>query len=368
VYEDPLKLIHAHLAIPAIFEESTSEIPAILKKIVLKLLEKSPASRYQSAYGLLQDLKRIQDCPIDERFGLQFSLGEEDTSQEFIIPKKLYGRDKEISNLLKNFESIKQGGNRTTLIGGFSGIGKSALINVLQVPISEERGYFLSGKFEQYKQNLPFSALIQALKSYLRLLFLEKEETILLMKEKISESLGDIGGVVTRLISEFTQLLGEQKQLPDLPPSQESNRFRLGLERLFLGISGEAPIVFFLDDLQWVDMASLEVLKSLLPMAELHKIYFLFAYRDNEVDSTHPFSRMIQDLEKEGWMAEKIFIQPLGLTPINELVSDTLRRSPHETEELSSVLQTRTEGNPFFLHQILYSIYDKNGFSMQRNR
>ena len=368
VYEDPLKLIHAHLAIPAIFEESTSEIPAILKKIVLKLLEKSPASRYQSAYGLLQDLKRIQDCPMEERFGLQFSLGEEDTSQEFIIPKKLYGRDKEISHLLKNFESIKQGGNRTTLIGGFSGIGKSALINVLQVPISEERGYFLSGKFEQYKQNLPFSALIQALKSYLRLLFLEKEETILLMKEKISESLGDIGGVVTRLISEFTQLLGEQKQLPELPPSQESHRFRLGLERLFLGISGEAPIVFFLDDLQWVDMASLEVLKSLLPMAELHKIYFLFAYRDNEVDSTHPFSRMIQDLEKEGWMAEKIFIQPLGLTPINELVSDTLRRSPHETEELSFVLQTRTEGNPFFLHQILYSIYDKNGFSMQRNR
>jgi histidine kinase len=368
VYEDPLKLIHAHLAIPAIFEENTSEIPAILKKIVLKLLEKSPALRYQSAYGLLQDLKRIQDCPIEERFEQQFPLGEEDTSQEFIIPKKLYGRDKEISHLLKNFESIKQGGNRTTLIGGFSGIGKSALINVLQVSISEERGYFLSGKFEQYKQNLPFSALIQALKSYLRLLFLEKEETILLMKEKISESLGDIGGVVTRLISEFTQLLGEQKQLPDLPPSQESHRFRLGLERLFLGISGEAPIVFFLDDLQWVDLASLEVLKSLLPMAELHMIYFLFAYRDNEVDSTHPFSRMIQDLEKEGWMAEKIFIQPLGLTPINELVSDTLRRSPHETEELSSVLQTRTEGNPFFLHQILYSLYDKNGFILQKNR
>lgn len=361
IAEDSMEFIHAHMAkqpMPAIHKNSN--IPLIVSEIINKLLAKNAEERYQSAEGLKYDLKLCLESLEKEGKVLHFEIGNKDWANTFQIPEKLYGRSNESQMLLDTFFKAASGSQELMLVAGYSGIGKTALVNEVHKPVTEKKGYFISGKFDQFQRDIPFSAIIQALKDFVSQLLTEPEKNISRWRKIISASLRTNGKVITDVIPSLELIIGVQPDIPELGPSETQNRFNLIFQEFIRGISQEEhPLVMFIDDWQWADMASLNLLKLLMTNHDNQYFMMIGAYRDNEVDATHPFARAIEDLKKEEVAYQQIDLKPLSLAHTNHLVSDTLNNDPSETQKLSEAIYEKTQGNPFFTNQFFETLYDE---------
>ncbi|MBP0021672.1 MAG: AAA family ATPase [Cyanobacteria bacterium SBLK] len=395
-YGDPLELIHAHIAqnpepISKWIGLEGKFCPVPLSDIVSKLMAKNAEDRYQSALGLKHDLER---CWVQYRETQEiepFELGERDLCDRFNIPEKLYGREEEVKILLAAFERVSGRGaserrsvgasgesrlqtlpsslaspaspSGLLLVAGFSGIGKTAVINEVHKPIVEARGYFIKGKFDQFNRNIPFSAFVQAFRDLMGQLLGESDSELHAWKENILEAVGENGQVLIDVIPELQRIIGEQSPVPELSGSAAQNRFNLLLQK-FIAVftTKEHPLTLFIDDLQWADSASLNLLKVLMGDSQTKYLLLLGAYRDNEVFPAHPLMLTLAGLENA-----TITLAPLSVGHINQLVAETLSCTVTLAAPLTDLIYQKTKGNPFFTTQFLKGLHEDGLIAFNRN-
>ncbi|MEW6056351.1 MAG: AAA family ATPase [Bdellovibrionota bacterium] len=353
--KDPMELIHCHLAkYPPPPSSVNSTVPQVLSDIVLKLLSKTAEDRYQSSKGLLFDLETCLSSLEENRTIRPFKIGEKDYTGKFSIPKKLYGRERDSEALLAAFDRACKGSVELMLVSGSPGIGKSALIQEIHRPITRQKGYFVSGKYDQFRKDMPYSALIQALQGLIKQLLTESPERVEHWKREIENALGPHARVMIDLIPELKAIIGEHSEAPALDPIQAQVRFLncfLSLIQVFT--SKEHPLAIFLDDLQWADLASLDLIKSLLNRPNCQSFYLICSYRDSEVTAAHPFSHAIEELKKTGTPIARITLTGLDFESVSRLLSETLNLDGTRVEALARVILKRTGGNPFYIRQFL---------------
>ncbi|BAZ15772.1 ATP-binding region ATPase domain protein [Calothrix sp. NIES-4071] len=358
---DSLELVHYHIAkIPIHPQEIKSEIPSVVSDIVMKLLAKIPEDRYQNALGLKADLeeclRQLQATGKIENF----IVGQLDLYSQFLIPQKLYGREKEVAIFMNAFERVSLGTTEMILVSGYPGIGKSCLVNEVHKPIVRQRGYFISGKFDQFKRNIPYASLIQAFQELIRQLLTESSEQIAIWQAKLLAALGNNAQVIIDVIPEVERIIGPQPDVPQLGLTESQNRFNWLFQRfIHVFCKPEHPLVLFLDDLQWADSASLKLIQLVANDPDSQYLLLIGAYRDNEVNATHPLMLTLEEIQKYGTVVNNIILQPLQISHINQLVSDTLHTHLEKSEPLANLVYNKTQGNPFFLTQLLKSLYQE---------
>jgi PAS domain S-box-containing protein len=361
--DDPLELIHHHLAreAPAV-HELNPDVPMALSNIIAKLMVKEPEKRYQSCRGLLEDLLECKNQYDATGTVREFPLEKSVSAHRVAFISKMVGRDREAEVILGEYEGVVNGEFRSLFISGLSGIGKTRLIQELQGPIVEHRGYFTSGKFDVYQKNIPYSSLIQALSSLMRTFLTESDERMALWRGRIREAVGQNGKVLTDVIPELEILIGIQPEVSPLPPVESLNRFHDVFDR-FLGClaSKENPLTLFIDDLQWCDVASFDFFENLFSNHENHPyLFFLGAYRHNEVDSSHPLTKLIRNVNEHGQPLKEIRLGPLRPEHCHEMVSYILDSPLEQTKTLSDFISTLTEGNPLFVSESLSYLYNED--------
>ncbi|BBD57634.1 ATP-binding region ATPase domain protein [Nostoc sp. HK-01] len=359
---DPLEIIHSHIAkIPIPPQALNAQIPPAVSHIIMKLLAKTAEERYQSSLGLKADLElclnQLQATGKIENF----VVGQLDLSSQLLIPQKLYGREQEVAQLINIFERVSSGTTELMLVSGYSGIGKSSLVNEVYKPIIRQNGYFISGKFDQYKRHIPYAALIQAIQELIRQILTESTEKITNWKIKILSAVGVHGQVIIDVIPDIEKIIGTQPEIPALGINESQNRFnRLFQQLIYVFSQAEHPLVIFLDDLQWADVASLKLIQILMSDSESQYLLLIGAYRDNEVSPTHPLILTLEEIQKIGINVNHIVLQPLEIWHIQQLVSDTLKNHLEESLEIANLIFNKTQGNPFFVTQMLKSLYQEN--------
>ncbi|MBD2449153.1 AAA family ATPase [Nostoc sp. FACHB-152] len=372
--EDPLEIVYRHIAVQPLNPQFFNpEIPIAISEIVMKLMAKNAEDRYQSAAGLLFDLELCLNSLENQQEIVNFVPGRLDVLSQLLIPQKLYGRETQVHELLTAFERITSGSNEVVLVSGYSGIGKSALVNEVSKPITHRQGYFITGKFDQLKRNIPYASLIQAFTYLVRCLLTENQEKIATWRNKILSALGSNGKIIIDVIPEVELIIGKQPEVPQLGATESQNRFhRVFEEFIQVFTQKEHPLVIFLDDLQWADSATLNLIKILTTNANSKYLLFIGAYRDNEVNSTHPLIQAIEDIKTNGTAINNIVLQPLDLNQVQQLVTDTLQASRYfesniQNNEffnkqicpLAELICNKTAGNPFFITQLLQALYQE---------
>jgi PAS domain S-box-containing protein len=359
---DAMELVHCHIAkqpIPP--AQRSGEIPQVVSDLVMKLLAKTAEERYQSAWGIQADLQEFLTQLQAHNKISDFTLGRYDISDKFQIPEKLYGRESEVAALMATFERVSQGTAEMILVAGFSGVGKSALVQEIHKPIIRKRGYFISGKFDQFQRNIPLAYLVQAFQNLIRQILTESQEKIASWKANLLEAFGIDGQVMIDVIPEIELIIGKQPPVTELSPTASQNRFNLLFQK-FIGVftQAEHPLVIFLDDLQWADHASLKLLELLIIEPDNRYLLLIGAYRNNEVSSLHPLTIMLEEIHRIKGTVHQILLMPLDLTNLNCLIADALNCSLEESESLAQLVFSKTEGNPFFVNQFLKSL-DEEG-------
>jgi predicted ATPase/transcriptional regulator with GAF, ATPase, and Fis domain len=356
--DDPLEVMHWHIArAPVSPADVDPRIPQPVSRIVMKLLSKTVEDRYQSAIGLQADLQAVADAMASGAPPGDFTPGLRDVWDRFVLPLKLYGRTAEVDAFRSVFAATCEGSSALMLIGGYPGIGKTALIYELYRPLVRRRGYFTAGKFDQVVRNTPFGALIQALSGLVQQLLTERDDRLAAWRERVSTAIGSGASVLAEVIPEIALLLGEQAAPPRLGPAETLNRFQLVFQS-FLGALAqpEHPLVIFLDDLQWADAATLGVLQPLLTSADVRHLLLIGAYRDNEVDAAHPLMRTARALQAAAVEVSRLVVGPLALDNLTELLRDSFHPELHDVEDVARAVLDKTGGNPFFVIQFLKTL------------
>ncbi len=359
--EDENQLILCHIAKrPPAPHELSKDIPRPLSDIVMKLLAKVPEERYQSAFGLLSDLK---ECALMLRAQGRieaFEIGTKDHSDRLIIPQKLYGREQEVDSLRQALEEDLAGKRQITLVSGYSGIGKTALVQELFKPLTRRKGFFISGKFDRLKRHKPYTAIADALRLVIRQLMMEQEKTVEAFRRAFLENLGTNLSFMTELVPELTWLVGKQHKAEDVLASERQNRFNLALSKFLQVVATiEHPVVLFLDDLQWADTPTLTLLEQILSAHNPTCIFFVGTFRENEVSETHPLWQMVKGLEAGGCKVNQLRLKPLGRKHIEELLAETLHRAGDDVSALGALLEQKTGGNPYFLNEYLHMLREQ---------
>ncbi|MEG4396023.1 AAA family ATPase [Microcoleus sp. BROC3] len=358
--DDPMDLVHCHLAKqPIPIHHLNNSIPLGLSEIVSKLMAKNAEDRYQSAIGLKFDLETCLHEWEETGQITSFKLGTRDLCDRFIIPEKLYGRESEVFSLLEAFERVSAGSAEMMLVAGFSGIGKTAVVNEVHKPIVRQRGYFIKGKFDQFQRNLPFSAFVQAFRDLMGQLLSETDAKVEQWKLEILAALGDSAQAIVEVIPELERIIGPQPPVPELSGSAGQNRFNLLFEKfLQLFTTKEHPLVILLDDLQWADSASLKLIQLLMSATDNCYLLLIGAYRDNEVFPAHPLMLTLAEIQKTEAKVNTITLAPLDRADVNSLVADTLACSTALALPLTELVYQKTLGNPFFSTQFLKSLHE----------
>jgi predicted ATPase/signal transduction histidine kinase/tRNA A-37 threonylcarbamoyl transferase component Bud32 len=360
--QDSMELVHCHIAkIPVAPHEINPKVPLGISAIAMKLLSKTAEDRYQSAYGLKADLeqaaRQLQTTGSIELF----ILGQQDFSHQFQIAQKLYGREVEVAALMAAFERVSLGESEVVLVGGYSGIGKSSLVNEVHKPIVRQRGYFIGGKFDQLKRDIPYASLIQAFRELMRQLLTETQARVEVWKNKLLQALGVNGQVIIDVIPEVELIIGQQAPVPLLGVAESQNRFnRVFKQFIHAFTAAEHPLVLFLDDLQWADAASVKLVENLMTDSESQYLLLIGAYRDNEVSPTHPLILMLETIRASGAIVEELLLKPLATPHITQLLTDTFNCELSQAEPLANLLFQKTQGNPFFLTQLLKILHQDN--------
>ncbi|WP_147155753.1 ATP-binding protein, partial [Reyranella soli] len=358
---DPMEWVHCHIAKqPAAPSERVGTVPASVSAITMKLLSKSAEERYQTAGGVESDLRRCQSQWESQGWIDDFTPGTRDIPDRLMIPEKLYGRDREVDTLLTAFDRIVGGGRaELVLVSGYSGIGKSAVVNELHKPLVPPRGLFASGKSDQYKRDIPHASLAQAFQSLIRRLLSQNEEDLRKWQDALREALGQNGLLLVDLVPELRHVIGEQPPVPELPPQEAQRRLQIVFRR-FIGVFArpEHPLALFLDDMQWLDVATLDLLEDLLTRSDLQHLLLIGAYRDNEVDATHPLVRKLEAIREAGAAVQDIVLTPLSRGDLGELLVDSLHCQLDRAAPLADLIHEKTTGNPFFAIQFISTLAD----------
>ncbi|MEH2332979.1 trifunctional serine/threonine-protein kinase/ATP-binding protein/sensor histidine kinase [Nostoc sp.] len=360
--QDPMELVHCHIAkIPVAPHEINPKVPLAISAIAMKLLSKTAEDRYQSAYGLKADLEQAA-IQLQTKGSIDlFNLGQQDFSHQFQIAQKLYGREVEVAALMAAFEKVSLGSSEVVLVGGYSGIGKSSLVNEVHKPIVRQRGYFIGGKFDQLKRDIPYASLIQAFRELMRQLLAESQARVEVWKNKLLRALGANGQVIIDVIPEVELIIGQQAPVPQLGVAESQNRFNRVFKQFIHAFTAALhPLVLFLDDLQWADAASVNLVENLMTDPESQYLLLIGAYRDNEVSPTHPLMLMLETIQAFGATVEELLLKPLATPHITQLVTDTFNCESSQAEPLADLLFQKTQGNPFFLTQLLKVLHQDN--------
>lgn len=357
--DDAMELIHCHIAKKITpVSEVRPEIPKVVSEIISKLTEKNAEERYQSAAGLKHDLEHCLKSLMETSAIPYFTIGLHDVFSKFKIPENLYGREEEVKCLLRSFEKVAAGNCELILVTGLPGIGKTSLVNEIHKSIVHKKGYFISGKFDPYKSNIPFIAFRHAFSDLLKYLISEPKEKLEQIKEELEHGLGLNLSILTGLIPEFELITGKQQAAYQLNPTESQNRFFFTL-RDFIKIfaTSSHPLIIFLDDLQWCDDASLRLIKELVTK-EIPYLFLIGAYRSNEINDAHPLMLSMEEIEKTK-PVQQISLQPLDKSNVNQLIADSMLCNPSQTKELTNFIYKRTAGNPFYIDEILKNIYSE---------
>ncbi len=369
---DPMELVHCHIAKqPPFVHTINPDIPTIVSDMISKLMAKNAEDRYQSALGLKYDLETCLSQWQETGRVEPFELGTQDICDRFVIPEKLYGRAREVEALLGAFDRVagktpgredsSRGKSEMMLVAGFSGIGKTAVVNEVHKPIVRQRGYFIKGKFDQFMRNIPFSAFVQAFRNLMGQLLTERDAQLQHWKIKILLALGENGQVIIDVIPELEQIIGKQSPVPELSGGAAQNRFnRLFQKFIQVFTTAEHPLVIFLDDLQWVDSASLKLMQLLISETDTRYLLLIGAYRDNEVSPTHPLMLTLDEISKTEVKVNTITLAPLKHSDLNHLIADTLSCAEELAQPLTELVFRKTKGNPFFATQFLKSLHGDN--------
>lgn len=356
--ENTLEWVHSHISrLPLAPHELAPDIPEAVSNIILKLLAKSPEDRYQSSLGLLYDLSRCataieQDQPLPP-----FPLGEKDHLQKFLIPQALYGRERELRELLDLFEQAVEGRTRFCLVHGYSGVGKSALVNEIDRYQIRERGFLVQSKFDQFQHGEAYSALAATFRALVQQVMLEPKENLDTWRTRLTTALGPNGALVVDLVPELALIIGEQPPVTELPPSESRNRLQLVLTAFLRVFAGEGhPVVLFLDDLQWSDTPTLDLLRRIVTSRDQSHLLLIGAYRSNEVGPGHPLRLLLDDLNNHRRI-HQIPVGALNQSSVERLVADALRCEPDTSRVLSEMLFHRAQGNPFFTNELLRQLH-----------
>ncbi|MEG5015905.1 MULTISPECIES: AAA family ATPase [unclassified Microcoleus] len=358
---DPLELIHSHIAVtPVPPHQLNNQVPQIISSLVMKLLAKNAEDRYQSAFGVKADLEncltQLQTTGKIENF----IPGTLDKSGQFLIPQKLYGRTQEVADLMASFERVSFGNTEMVLVSGYSGIGKTSVVSEIKKPIVRQRGYFIAGKFDQFKRDIPYAAITQAFESLMQQLFTKSSEELAIWKEKLLSRLGQNGEIIIDVVPSVELIIGSQPGVPQLGPTESQNRlFRVFKEFLKVFAQAEHPLVLFLDDLQWADLASLKLIQELVTDPDSRYFLLIGAYRDNEVNSTHPLVQTVEKIKQTGAAVHNIILPCLKFTNVMQLVRDTLGNETENFQSLAELIFSKTGGNPFFITQLLSTMHSE---------
>ncbi|MEL6417116.1 MAG: AAA family ATPase, partial [Pseudomonadota bacterium] len=362
-----LEWVHAHIGkAPKLPDDAGARVPAALANIVLRLLAKSPEDRYQSCFGLLHDLRECHTQLTKTGQIQSFRLGECDISEVFRVPQVVYGRDEELAQVTALFENVERGGTEVCLISGHSGVGKSALVEELNKPIVRSRGYILHGKFDQFERAKPYAGISAAFSGLVHELLAEPADRLATWKTRITEALGGNAQAMIDVLPDLEKIIGPQDPVPALPPTEAQNRLQLmfiSLVRLLTG--SDRPVVIYLDDLQWSDAPTLNLLQKFATARDISNLFILGAYRSNEIDSNHLLSLARNEISKVRPVHE-VSLQPLARFVVNQILSTALRTDVDETDRLSAVLYRKTEGNPFFVNELLKSLVDDGLIRFER--
>src|SRR5882724_10642010 len=359
---DPMEWVHCHIARqPVPPAERLKNVPGSVSAIIMKLLAKTAEERYQTAAGAESDLRRClaeweTQCRIDE-----FPLGEHDTPDQLLIPEKLYGRAGEIDTLLASFDRVVASGPpELVLVSRYSGIGKSSVVNEIHKVLVPPHGLFASGKFDQYKRDIPYATLAQAFQSLIRPLLSKSDAELRNWREALREALGPNGRLIVDLDPELKLIIGEQPPVPDLPPQDAQGRFQLVFRR-FISVFArpEQPLALFLDDLQWLDAATLDLLEDLLTRPDVQHLMLIGAYRDNEVNSAHPLMRTLEVIRQAGAIVQEIILAPLACEDLGRLLADALHCEAECVTPLAQLIHEKTAGNPFFAIQFVSALAEE---------
>ncbi|MGL4378958.1 MAG: ATP-binding protein, partial [Microcoleaceae cyanobacterium] len=365
--KDNLELVHFHLAKTPVFPtEINPLIPPVISNIVMKLMAKNAEERYQSAWGLKADLEKcLSQLELTGNIA-DFTLASQDISDQFQIPQKLYGRESEIERLITAFERVSDRpptgkGGELMLIAGYSGIGKSALVQEIYKPITEKRGYFIAGKFDQFQRNIPYSAIVNAFQQLVKQILTENSAQINLWKTKLLAAFGGKGQVIIDVIPEVELIIGKQSPVPELGATASQNRFNLVCQNFLRACCAkEHPLVIFLDDLQWADGATLKLIELMMTDRNLQYFFLIGAYRDNELSIGHPLIIMLDELRKSQVIINQITLSDLGLEDIMRMLVDTLKSDRARVQSLGELVLKKTGGNPFFVKQFLKLLYTEH--------
>ncbi|HBB34966.1 MAG TPA: hypothetical protein DDZ80_19765 [Cyanobacteria bacterium UBA8803] len=356
---DALELVHSHLAlIPIPPQHLNPEIPPVVSDIVMKLLAKNAAERYQSAWGIQADLVTcLMQLEANGEIG-EIIPGTHDVSDQFLISQKLYGRERDVETLLNAFERVSEGQRELMLVSGYSGIGKSVLVQEIYKPITRQRGYFIWGKFDQFQRNIPYYALIQAFRELIKQLLTESETQLSQWAAQLLTALGANAQVIIDVIPQVELLIGPQPPVSEVGPAEAQIRFHRVFQnfiRVFSQI--DHPLVIFLDDLQWADSATLKLLEQIMSEPNTQSLFLIGAYRDQEVNAAHPLMLTIDEIRLAGVNVNRIKLSPLDRLTVNELIADTLKCDRPRAKPLAELVLAKTKGNPFFVKEFLKSLY-----------
>jgi PAS domain S-box-containing protein len=359
---DPLEWVHCQIARQPVPPFARAAVPETLSAIAMRLLAKNPEERYQTASGLERDLRQ---CLVEweTKGGIDlFPLATHDIPDRLLIPEKLYGRESEVDALLAAFDRVvARGTPEVVLLSGYAGVGKSSVVNELHKALVSPRGLFASGKFDQYKRDIPYATLAQACQTLVRQVLVKSEAEVEQWRHSLLEAMGPNGQLMVSLIPELEFIIGKQPAVPELPPQDAQNRFRLVFRR-FLGAfaTREHPLALFLDDLQWLDRATLDLLEHWVSHAEIQHLLLIGAYRDNEVDSSHQLLRILSSIRDSDAKMVEIVLSPLALDGVDRLVCDALHCPRAAASPLAELIHEKTGGNAFFVVQFLTSLVDED--------
>jgi PAS domain S-box-containing protein len=400
--EDLLELVHCHIATPPIpphevrgmgygvwgvgtdgSSSTRHTIPKAVSDIVMKLMAKNAEDRYQSAWGIKADLERCAQQLAEMGQINAISLGLQDVSEQFYIPQKLYGREAEIEALWVAFDRVtgnRESGvgnrekhptpytphptpscNEMMLVSGYAGVGKTALVQELHKPITAKHGYFIWGKFDQFGRNIPYSAIVDALQKLVQQLLGEPNEQVEVWRSRLLTALGSNGQIIVDVIPEVEFIIGKQPPVPEVGATEAQNRFNLTFQKFVRAFCAkEHPLVIFLDDLQWIDSATLKLIELILLDEQTQSLFLIGAYRDNKLTPTHPLVLTLENLRNQGAVLQEIILTPLTLEPLSQLIAETLHRNLDAVRSLAQVVLRKTEGNPFFVGEFLKLLHSEN--------